>query len=217
MVKENMTIHKALCEIKLADKKINSLMLMNQIPFVEVNTNPGNDNYKVKGMDIKSYAVEATSNYQSITDLIKRIDAIKSAISKSNASTMVNIGGKEMTVAEAIYQMKYGIKTKKQLLNTLTRQLDFAKIRLEEATKETEKKLDKTVETLYGSKDKNVSAETVLNFRKNYLQDNQPVLIDPINIIKEINKLSIDIDNFELNVDSALQVSNATTIIEIEY
>ena len=146
------------------------------------------------------------------------LDAIKAAISKSNASTVINVGGKEMTVAEAIYQMKYGLKAKKSLLNTLQTQLNFVQMKLEDAMKKSEKTLENTINTLYGNKEKtNVNTDAIMDFRKKYMTENQPVLIDPINISKEINKLSLEIDAFELNVDSALQVSNATTTIEIEY
>lgn len=217
MIQEKMTIHKALCDVKLADKKIQQALRFDNM-FVEVNTDPTNANFKVRGKSVQEFASEVTSNYQTVKDTMKRVDAIKAAISKSNASTIINVGGKEMTVAEAIYQMKYGLKLKKQLLGTLQTQLQFAQSKLEDAVKKNEQKLAKNVETFFGNKDKsNVSTDSALEFMKRFTTENQPVLIDPINISKEINKLSVEIDQFELNVDSAIQVSNATTIIEIEY
>ena len=183
-----------------------------------VNNNPANDNFRIDGMSIQEFGSKVSSNYQAVTDLIRRVDAIKAAISKSNAETIINVGGREMTVAEAIYQMKYGLKTKKMLLNTLQTQLQFAQSQLEEDTKKSEQRLEKTIETLYGNKDKtNINTDAIMAFKKKYNMENQPVLIDPIDINKKINALSLEIDQFELNVDSALQVSNATTTIEIEY
>ena len=217
MNKETMTIHEALVFVKLADKKINQGLSFNN-SFVEINTDPSNANFKIKGKSVQEFASEVSSNYQSIRDTMKRVDAIKAAISKSNASTIINVGGKEMTVAEAIYQMKYGLKAKKNLLSTLQSQLNFAQMKLEDAVKKSELTLEKTINTLYGNKEKtNVNTDAIIDFRKKFTSENQPVLIDPINISKEINKLSLEIDQFELNVDSALQVSNATTTIEIEY
>jgi hypothetical protein len=217
MTQEKMTIHKALCDVKLADKKIQQLLSYGN-SYVEVNTDPTNANFKIRGKSVPEFSSEVSSNYQTVRDTMKRVDAIKSAISKSNASTIINVGGKEMTVAEAIYQMKYGIKAKKQLLGTLQTQLQFAQSKLEDAVKKNEAKLAKTIETVYGNKEKgNVNTDTLMEFMKKYSTDNQPVLIDPINISKEINRLSMEIDVFELNVDSAIQVSNATTTIEIEY
>ena len=217
MTTEKMTIHKALCEVKLADKKIIQYTNFSN-KYVAVNNNPANDNFRIDGMSIQDFGSKVSSNYQAVTDLIRRVDAIKAAISKSNAETIINVGGKEMTVAEAIYQMKYGLKTKKMLLNTLQTQLQFAQSQLEEDTKKAEQRLEKTIETLYGNKDKtNINTDAIMAFKKKYNMENQPVLIDPIDINKKINALSLEIDQFELNVDSALQVSNATTTIEIEY
>ena len=217
MTHEKMTIHKALCDVKLADKKIQQLLAFSN-RYVEVNTDPCNDNFKVMGKSVQEFASEVSGNYQSVRDIMNRVDAIKAAISKSNASTMINVGGKEMTVAEAIYQMKYGLQSKKMLLNVLQTQLQYAQTKLEEAMKKSEKTLENTINTLYGNKEKtNINTDAIMEFRKKYTTENQPVLIDPINISKEINKLTMEIDAFELNVDSALQVSNATTTIEIEY
>lgn len=43
-------------------------------------------------------------NYDKIVALINRNNAIKKAVNKANASTIVSIGGEQMTVAEAIYR-----------------------------------------------------------------------------------------------------------------
>lgn len=217
MTKETMTIHKALCEVKLADKKISNYINI-RTKYVGVNTNPSNENFRIDGMTVQEFSAKASADYQAVTDIIKRVDAIKAAISKSNAQTLINVGGTEMTVAEAIYQMKYGIKTKKALLNALELQLQIAQSELEKATTLSEQKLEKTIETLYGNKEKtNINTDAIMEFKKKYGMENQPVLIDPIEINKKINKLSLEIDQFELNVDSAIQVSNATTTIDIEY
>ena len=44
---------------------------------------------------------------------------------------------------------------------------------------------------------------------------NEAVIIDPIDIDKQISELETKIDSFEQNIDVALSVSNATTFIEI--
>ena len=42
-------------------------------------------------------------------------------------------------------------------------------------------------------------------------------LVDPISVLKQIEQLNEQINAFEVNVDSALSVSNALTNIEISY
>ena len=161
MITEKMTIHQALCEVKLADKKISQMLSSGRdFNLIGINKNPDSTKPTIDGIDVNTFSETAKADYQKITDIFKRVDAIKAAVSKSNANTKLVVAGKEMSVAEAIYHMKYGIKNKKKYM---------------------------------------------------------PVMVDPIKIQDEINKLSDEIDKFEMNVDSAIQVSNATTTIEIEY
>jgi len=57
---------------------------------------------KDKNIKVDDFKNEVKANYQSILDLIRNRDVIKSAIILSNAKTKVVIAGKEYTVAEAI-------------------------------------------------------------------------------------------------------------------
>ena len=116
---ETMTVHQALVEVKMADKKINQMLSsVNDFTLIGVNTNPDSSKANIKGVDIDTFINTAKSNYQKITDIYNRVDAIKAAISKSNAATKINVGGKSMSVAEAIYQMKYGINNIKLLFES---------------------------------------------------------------------------------------------------
>ena len=54
-------------------------------------------------------------------------------------------------------------------------------------------------------------------FIASYKENNQYILIDPINIVPTISSLQSEIDAFEAKVDSAIQIANATNTITIEY
>ena len=97
MTTEKMTVHKALCELKTLDSRIQKCMQQN--PFVFANKHA---NSKVAGVSVGDYCKEVQASYQSANDLIARRDAIKRAVTLSNATVKVTIGGKEYTVAEAI-------------------------------------------------------------------------------------------------------------------
>ena len=92
---ENMTIHKALCELKIIGDRISKGMGM--MPFVLTNEKA---NTKIQGIPIAEYVEQMKEAFQSVTDLIDRRDAIKRAVVQSNAVTTVVIGGKEYTVDE---------------------------------------------------------------------------------------------------------------------
>ena len=90
MTNEKMTVHKALCELKTLDARIQKGIQQN--PFVFANKHA---NSKVAGVNVGDYCKEILASYQSVNDLIARRDAIKRAVTLSNATVTVTIGGKE--------------------------------------------------------------------------------------------------------------------------
>ena len=90
MTTEKMSVHKALCELKTLDARIQKGI--DESVFVFANKH---SNTKVSGMNLGEYSGEIKKRYQSVTDLIARRDAIKRAVTLSNASVKVTIGGKE--------------------------------------------------------------------------------------------------------------------------
>ena len=91
-----MTIHQALAELKMLTKKIdqhyNDTYVTYKLKKVD----------KIRGVAVSEIAATMGSDYQSVRDLIKRYDMIKSAIVASNAETTVVIGSDTYTVAHAI-------------------------------------------------------------------------------------------------------------------
>lgn len=207
-----LTVHEALCEIKTNTKRITSTITKSSFCTFNRATST-----KLNGSDISVYEKEARSNYDSVIDLIKRTEAMKAAISLSNASTHITVGGKTMTVAEGIYYLSHGVDDKKLLLKTLTDQLNVATAKIEaENGDKLDKKVENFVLTTFGSKEK-ANADDINSVTENYRKANSFVLIDPLNIREKIKALKDEIDAFEQSVDSALQVSNATTTITFEY
>lgn len=72
MTTEKMTVHKALCELKTLDSRIQKAI--GESVFVFANKHSNN---KVSGMGIGEYSAEIKAKYQSVCDLLARRDAIK--------------------------------------------------------------------------------------------------------------------------------------------
>ena len=144
--------------------------------------------------------------------------AIKKAVVKSNAVTEVTIGDETMTVAEAIEYKNTGIDYLVSLNNKMINEYSNVKANVTRANGDAliERANDHVIR-LYGGKEKDVSASVIEEARTNFINMNSLDIIDPINVDKEINNLTDYIDNFRSKVDSALSVSNATTIIEVTY
>ena len=94
---ETMNVHKALSEVKILNNRIIGKISECQFCIANKVTNK-----TIKGKSIDEWKNSVQDNWTSITTLINRRNALKQAISKSNASTEVTIAGKVYTVAEAI-------------------------------------------------------------------------------------------------------------------
>ena len=201
-----MTIHAALAELKKLDQRINRAIRNGRF----VGTIKGQkSNEKVQNTveTREEFKVTAKAAFDSATDLIKRRNEIKKAITLSNATTKTKVGEKEMTVAEAI-EMKTSIEYKKDLKRALDIQYSSAIATIERANEKVESNMDRILESM----GKDANKEFIDNYRATYSYS----VVDPISIKEKIEELSKEIEDFESNVDIALSVSNATTFITIE-
>lgn len=210
---ETMTVHKALAELKMLDKRI-----PNEIQagvFCEANKH---SNEKIGGIPVKDYEKKIQGCYDKITALISRRNAIKRAVFASNATTKVQINGQEYSVAEAIEMKNHGINYKFLFTEKLRGcyNASMAEIKKMNGT-ELEERADQYVTALYGNKEgKNVSVDAEKT-RQEFLANNSYELIDPINITEKIEEISAKTSAFMAEVDAVLSVSNALTEITIEY
>lgn len=212
MTTERMTVHEALAELKMLDKRITDKINHNTFCYaVKHNVD------KIGGLLIEDTKKNIKSAYESITDLIARRAAIRSALCVSNANTKVTIGDSEYYVAEAIEMKKTGVLLQMNLLDKISS--DFNKSREQVAYNNGDKltnAADTYINNLYGSKEKSQSEE-IQSMRDAYIKQNSYDLIDPLNLNEKIQKLNDQIGEFIAKVDSKLSVSNAITEIEITY
>lgn len=211
MTTERMTIHEALSELKVLDKRIKQ-----EIAATTFSTSNLHCNAKIYGVSIEEYKNAVKSKYDKITDLIKRRTAIKKAITNSNAVTVVTIGEKSMTVAEAIEYKRSGIEFKRVLLEKVSKDYNIASLTTMTKNESLTDRATDNIERTYGNKE-NVNKEALESAREKFIADNTYDMVDPIDSVKIMEKLSDEIDNFMSKVDSTLSVSNALTKIDIEY
>jgi len=203
-----MTIHRALAELKLLDKRIDK-QIKDSVPFCVVKKK---DEKQVNGMSLEEYNKKVEGNFNAIIDLIKRREQIKAKIMHSNTITKVNVAGEEMTVAEAI-ERKNTIEYKKKLLNRLRADLQMALDEMENGNIILLDKLESFLEATLGDNPSSKEIETVSEMFK---EKNELKLYNPINIEKKIEKLEEEIEDFLMEVDFVLSESNSKTTIEID-
>lgn len=213
MTTETMNIHLALVELKTLDKRITSVIKEGEWVVANKHTNT-----KIGGIDLKEYVDNIKARHQKVTDLIARAEAIKRAVVNSNAVTKVNIGGKEYTVAEAIEMKNNGIERLRTLATRMTQDYESAKMTANRANgTDLERRADDYIRTMIGNTDVKGMTDEVKRMREDFIKAQTMELVDPINVLKQIEQLNEQISAFETNVDAALSVSNALTTITVSY
>ena len=217
MTNEKMTVHKALAELKTMDDRISKAIRSTTYVLAVKHSAE-----KINGVKVKDFKDQMQSGYQKVTDLIKRRDAMKRAVVLSNAVTKVQIGDKSLTVAEAIEAKNHGMEFKSELLRAMSNAYTQAQSELTRNGGEAlEKKAEQYVLAVIAAQPKDskmaVDSEAMKALRKDYITNNTYDLIDPIGVVSMMDALNDEILAFETEVDAALSVSNAVTVIEFEY
>lgn len=212
MIHEKMTVHKALAELKTLDDRINSEITGSV--FVRANRH---SNTKIFGKVIPDFMADTESSYQSVKALINRRNAMKRAVVLSNAITKVEIGGVEYTVAEAIEMNNHGMENLVELRNCLREQYSSVKRMVEsENGDKLVKACENYIQATFGTKEK-INNPDIEMAQKVYMTNNTYDIVTGLDIEKVIKELTDGIDAFKAEVDSALSVSNALTVIEFDY
>ena len=214
---EKMTVHKALAELKTIDARIEKAI--RECTYVLAVKHSAE---KINGMTIKNFKEKMSSGYQKGTDLIARRDAIKRAVVLSNAITKVVVGDKEMTICEAIDAKNHSMEFKKTLLTYINSAYVKAQAELERNSGETlEKKAEQYVLAVIAAQPKDskmsVDSDAMKALRKTYIENNTYDLVDPLDVTKVMEELDAEINEFNAEIDAALSVSNALTVIEFQY
>ncbi len=212
-MKETMTVHKALSELKVLGERIEKEI--SQINFCAVNKH---SSAKLNGVTIADYMNATRDKYKSVCTLINRRNAIKRAVTKSNAVTSVKIGDGVYSVAEAIDMKNFGMNYQRGILERLESQWHSAQAMTErENGDKLDRRADDYIKSLYENADMKNMSDEIKKVREAFIESQTMDILDPINAEKTMADYRDRIDSFMSEVDAALSVSNALTTIEVEY
>ena len=213
MNNETMTVHKALSELKTLDARINKEI--RELSFAIANKH---GNAKISGISVEEYKKNARAKYDSVRTLINRRNAIKQAVTNSNAVTKVKVGEKEYTVAEAIDMKNYATGYYAHILNVMETQYQVAKSKADmENGEKLDRRADTHVQSMYEGADMKNMSDEIRKTREDFIKSQTVEIVDPIGVVAEMQKLRDYVDTFMVDVDSALSVSNALTTLSVEY
>lgn len=207
--KERMTITKALSELKLLDKRLGKLLDSTTFVTFVIGQEPPRE-----ARNLAEFGARAQANYQAARDLMRRRAAIKSAIVQSNARTPLQVAGESYVVAEAI-ERKASVSYDRHLISRLQQDLSRARTEVQREQEKVRSRLDTQAQALLG-KD-NARGSEYDSLYRSFMERNAPALVDPVNAQQEIDSLERNVETFLAEIDQALSVSNALTVIEVEY
>jgi hypothetical protein len=211
MSETKISITRALKELKTLDARISQGI--SGLNVLDVTQNKYNGKTLKNNSTVEKFTAEVKAKNQALQDLIKRRNAIKSALVLSNATTKVKVGGLEMTVAEAIDQKAF-VQYKKQLLTSLRTQ----KVQFDRELDQSRANMDRQIEVFMQQnlgKDKKVNSEEYNAIAKPFIEANELKLVDPINVGEVIKTLEEEVTTFEADIDIALSESNSKTEITL--
>ena len=205
--KETMNIHDALVELKTLGKRISTEINNMQIVATAPASKAGTD-------EAKAFQANARGTLMSVADLRRRRMAIKAAVVKSNATTMVEINGRLMSIAEVIEMRKEYVSELESIQRKITTALNSAKNTVDSKHAEAVKI---ALNTMQSKSEANLTDEQVSAFN-NLVAINDVVLIEPenVNLTELLKGIADTLDGYN-RLDSLLSTKNATTQIEVEY
>ncbi len=207
---DQITITRALPELKLLDKRINKLL--SQSIFVDLFQ--GKRDFVLGAKLTKDeFTKESKASLESVESLIERRKNIKSAILLSNAKTVVIVGGVQYTVIEAI-ERKNSIEYEKNLLSSMKSQLAGMQAQIDQQKPSLDKNVEDMIKTNLGT-DAKPGTDDYKAIADPFLTANELKIIDPCGIKKRIADLDDEIDKFLSDVDGALTEINSITKIEV--
>lgn len=155
-----------------------------------------------------------TANLNQIVGLMNRRQVLKAAVIKSNAETTVSVGGRSMTVAEAI-ELKSRIATLEALVNYVRGQVNVANARNVQAEREVEALIQSQVSTLLANAaDKSdLSKITEDISRPIYAQKRPAAMTEAATAFVE--RYAAELETLRTEIDFVLSESNAKTVIYV--
>ena len=173
-------------------------------------------------IDKEAFARQAKAAYQQINDLIARFQKIDAAIVASNANTIIRTSYGEFSVAGAIslrarlrgtgvYDKRADFEGK--LLEKMEKSFQAQIARLESENRDLQSTAESMRLSILG-KDSKVRDDKPLDVVEAYVRENTTVLVDPLDIKKQIEAMKERRENLLRELETQIKVSNATTLIE---
>lgn len=160
-------------------------------------------------------AAKIQSSADSVNGLIKRYHDIVDALITSNANTTVSVAGKTLTVAAAIERRMSNSMTKEFLVRIGVQQAGVVR-EMDSRSRILSQSIDARVAANRTESMNATEIEKLVADSKAALErESMPKIYDPAGILPKYETMRNEFDAFEDELETQLNIINATTMIEI--
>lgn len=206
MEKVSLTLTRLLSEIKTTEERIMKLPVI-----VGVATN-STDRVAEENETSEEFKKTSQSRFDSWFALSERLVKLRAARNKANATTMVTVCGKTVTMDEAI-TMKSLLNLQKQAVEGFKKQIGMVETFATRADNEVKAAVDKAVAQSIASQ--TLTEEQTKMFQDMYQKSLGKTAVIGDNVKAGLKKLEDHITSFSAEIDYVLSEANSTTKVEV--
>lgn len=204
-----MTLTKALAELKLLSKRIES-----RLKDLKPVTIKKGSKFEASIKSQRDFERDACSSWQSLFDLMARRRRIKTALVMANANTRLTINGETMTIADAI-ERKNMLDLERRICDEMKKKLVEVEDAVDRHNSEMHEKLVSLLESTYAKRESQLSKDDYDRIARPFFESNEARIVDPLNLRRTLEAMEDNYEKFLSEVDVCLSVANASTIIHI--
>jgi hypothetical protein len=208
-----MTVYEAMARKKTLEAQLNENKTIYRMVAKKLKAN---DKETLEGDTLENAEKAIRAAYNSTVALIENYENLVAALHESNAKTTLEIGGKTMTVAEAIGREKY-INFEERVYTSMVNTYNKFKAEVDKANAD---KLDPKNVAAYVEKvlgDSKKDAGLLASTEEAYKKNNVIELFDPVNSGEVGEKKLEELKKFKEQLHSTLTSCNCTTTITVEF
>lgn len=200
-----MSLHRIIAEIKSIEEK---LRLLPSADFV----------FQTVNDDVAEMAVHITKSqatFDKYQAMIANLASLKAARNKANSAVAVTIGGKSMTIDEAL-SLKAALPHKQAMIQRLQAQFVAGQRAVDLAQANIETRLQQQIAAMFTGTRKATQDE--VDLLRGSIERNQKVkLLSAPGLKDRIDALKAEVEVFTTEVDYVLSEANATNSVEVAF
>ncbi len=214
-VTETITVTAALIERKMLKKRIDREIKGGA--YFGITVGEAKRPHNREHTTVESQASAIQSSVDKVHALVRRYRSLVGALVTSNALTKITIGGREISIAEAI-EYKTSISFDLLLASTIKESLKAHAMTVSSLQNQMDTAIQVKLVSFYsGDSVPDVNSEQFNQIANPHKAQHAPVLHDPAKLVASVPDLVTHIETFSNEVEVALNISNASTSITFEY